>query len=134
MTESVRAVETEFGFVAGRDSLYVDDVQYRLGKVLRLIGEINVSRCSRYAQVSGGRPFRLTFEYPLAIRVVPLEFTWDIHRQTAFDEIVESEWVGSMRSDDHSRIVLPDHTHYRVMTYEDLIDVVARRNSPLRSS
>lgn len=122
MTKKIfRPIETPIGMLRGRDAIFLDTFDFELHGVLRLAGEINGNLASR--PTNRFLRYSLTFSEVLAFKVVELD-SWDYQCQSSFDEIVDSEWCRTLGGK-----ITPDHKHYQIQTYDDVIEVVASRFS-----
>ncbi|MEM7110881.1 MAG: hypothetical protein AAF614_00505 [Chloroflexota bacterium] len=115
-----RPIKTGYGFLAGRDCIYLDDVSFLGGTYrLRLSGEINKSLVSEPPESSEGFiPYELIFSGVLALKVIELD-SWDFECESSFDEILDSEWVASLGGK-----VTSANKHIFIQTYDDVFEVV----------
>ena len=123
MPQRFQPVETPLGIVNGRDGIYLDDIKLsdRTNR-LTLKGVFNTALCS--AADSQSVDFdgcRISFAGVLAFKVIELD-SWDWNSESSFDEILESDWIRELGGK-----VTPDHRHYLVQTYDDVIEVVCER-------
>lgn len=121
MPQRFEPIETPLGFVRGRDGIYLDEVIFRdRTNQLVLIGALNSALCSSAStQEVEFDSCRFTFSGVLAVRVIELD-SWDWTGESSFDEILDSEWI-----DELGGKVTASHRHFRVQTYDDVIDVVS---------
>jgi hypothetical protein len=115
-----RPIETEHGFLAGRDCIFLDEIsfQYRTNTVV-LKGEVNGNLVSNPPE-DGSRwiPYQLVFSGVLALKMLELD-SWDFECASSFDEILDSEWMAALGGK-----VTTDHKHLLVQTYDDVFELV----------
>ncbi len=113
-------IETEYGFLAGRDCIYLDDVSFLNGTYrLRLSGKINKILVSDPPESSERFiPYELVFSGVLALKMIELD-SWDFECESSFDEILDSEWVADLGGK-----VTSTDKHIFVQTYDDVFEVV----------
>jgi hypothetical protein len=117
-------IETEYGILDGRDSIFLDEISMsNRTNNLHLEGELNGSLCSK----SPGEifiPYRLTFEWVLTFKVTELD-TWEAQKngynKSSFDKIEDSEWIKNLAGKK-----TPNHQHFIILTYDDVIEVVCK--------
>jgi hypothetical protein len=121
--ERFEPVETVVGTISGRDAIYLDDVLFDYQKnSAELIGQFNSSLCSRLGD-DEFVDYSLTFEGVLAFTITELDLSTSFGISN-FDRVVDSEWLAGFRESDHSAKVKPNHQHFRIATYDDVIEVV----------
>ena len=105
----------------GRDAIFLDTFDFDVQGVLKLAGEINGDLTSK--STDKFLRYSLTFFDVMAFKVVELD-SWDYQSSSSFDEIVDSEWCRTLGGK-----ITPNHKHFQIQTYDDVIDVVASRFS-----
>ena len=114
-------IETEYGFLSGRDCIYLDDVSFLNGRTykLRLKGKINRNLVSAPPE-SAERfiPYELIFTRVMALKIMELD-SWDFECESSFDEILNSEWVAELGVK-----VSSNAKHIFVQTYDEVFEVV----------
>ncbi|MFO7536573.1 MAG: hypothetical protein R6X32_00775 [Chloroflexota bacterium] len=115
-----RPIETEYGFLAGRDCIFLDDISFLNGTYkLRLKGEINKNLVSDPPESSERFiPYELVFTEVLALKIIELD-SWDFECESSLDEILDSEWIADLGGK-----VSSDHKHIFVQTYDDVFEIV----------
>lgn len=114
-------VKTEYGILAGRDCIYLDEVSFcnRTNR-LHLKGEINGSLCS-IPPAGYWVPYELIFEGVLIQKITGLDI-WTSQQnnapQSSFDEIENPPWL-----DDLSNKKTWPHRHFILHTYDDVFEV-----------
>ena len=113
-------IETEYGFLAGRDCIYLDGVSFADGTYsLRLSGKINKHLASDPPQSPEMFiPYELMFSGVLALKMIELD-SWDFECESSFDEILDSEWIENLGG----KVTSADK-HIFVQTYDDVFEVV----------
>jgi len=120
----VRPVETKYGLLNGRDSIFLDTVSMgnRTNRLL-LKGEFSGSLCSKPASEKW-IPYELIFEWVIASKITELD-TWESQasccNETSFDEIIDSEWLKKIGSKKTS-----EHKHFIILTYDDVVEVICK--------
>lgn len=122
--QRVQPIKTAYGSMRGRDAIHLDSIQFENGtNALRLCGEINGRLCED-APPGDWIPYTLVFDDVLVSHVTELD-TWesqnDWYNESSFDEIIESKWISSMNGK-----VSPEHRHFILKTYDDVIEVICR--------
>ena len=119
--EVYQPIETEIGFLSGRDAIYLDEVIYN-GFDLALAGTING------ALVTGVDErwlhYRIVFSEALAFRSVELDSWYHLYspkvgKKTSFAEILNSRWKAELGGK-----ITPDYKHFYFSTYDDVFDIV----------
>ena len=123
----VHPIKTEFGFLNGRDCIYLDSLSFsNRTNALHLKGEINGSLCSE-APSEKWIVYELTFEGVLASKITELD-TWesqkDWYSESCFDLVERSKWKNMLGGK-----VTDNHQQYIVSTYDDIIEVVCKSYS-----
>ena len=123
--ESYVAIETPIGQLRGRDTIFLEQEDYR-GEERRfsLHGRIPGEHASRAHPV--WYLFDLTFHGVLALRIIELD-SWfhmglSLVSQSQFDEVLNSSWLSQLGGK-----VEPHHRHFSVVTYDDAFDVICER-------
>ncbi len=117
-------IETMYGSLNGRDSIYLDEMSMtnRTNNV-HLKGELNGSLCSKPPSEKW-IPYDLTFEWVLATKVTELD-TWESQKnwynKSSFDQIRESNWLSSLEGK-----ITPEHKHYIILTYDDVVEIICK--------
>ena len=114
-------IKTKYGFLAGRDCIYLDDVSFLNGGTyqLRLKGRINMVLVSDPLKSDESfTPYELFFTGVLALKMIELD-SWDFECASSFDEILESEWIAELGGK-----VSSDDKHVFVQTYDDIFEVI----------
>ena len=120
----VKPIETEYGVLEGRDSIFLDEVSLsNRTNHLHLKGEFNGNLCSKPA-FAKRIPFKLTFEWVIVSKITELD-TWESQRnwynETSFDEIAESDWLNKFGCKKTH-----EYRHFIILTYDDVIEVVCK--------
>lgn len=124
MTQIYKPIETKAGIISGRDAIFLDEIRVSLyPNTIELSGELNSTLCSKLKDENAFIKYQLIFEGVLAFSKIELDFK-EREGASSFDEVENSEWLNSMRENDHSRKVQPDHKHYHLRTYDDVFDIV----------
>jgi len=116
-----RLIETLLGIVRGRDAIYLDSFEYELHSVVKLAGGINGKLASN--PIEKFVKYSLSFTSVLAFKVVELD-SWDYQSESSFDKVVDSDWRKTLGGK-----ITPEHKHYLIQTYDDVIEVVATKFS-----
>ncbi|MAU01874.1 MAG: hypothetical protein CL608_32455 [Anaerolineaceae bacterium] len=118
-----RPIKTEYGFLAGRDCIFLDDVSFLDGThKLRLKGKINKNLVSDPPDtLDHFIPYELVFTGVLALKMIELD-SWDFKCASSFDEVLDSEWVASLGGK-----VTHEDKHIFIQTYDDVFEVVCSR-------
>ena len=114
-------IETELGFLYGRDCIYLDKTEY--GYSLVLYGGINGNLCS-IPQTNRFISYKLTFQEALAVHITELDSMYDLDfwgAESCFDEVNNSSWVKALKGK-----VTPNHKHFSLQTYDDVFEVVCK--------
>ncbi len=115
--------ETVVGNIAGRDAIFLDDVSYT-GGVLILRGDITSSLCSHFEGDAKWISYKLTFWRVIAVQIVEIDLS-DWEGRPSFIEIHGSSWLTQFRQKDTTDRMSLQHKHFRVMTYDDVFDIIA---------
>jgi hypothetical protein len=118
----LQPIETVVGFLSGRDAIFLDEFAYDTHHQLTLRGSFN--------GVVGSRPldeeidYEMTFSDVLAFTVVELESSrvYEFEETFSFAEVIGSGWLPRLAAGDK---FTPEHRHYLVQTYDDLVEIVA---------
>jgi hypothetical protein len=113
-------VVTSVGILQGRDAIFLDSFQFELHGVLTLKGSLNGRLLER--PVNEELAYTLVFTGVLALKVTELD-SWDYSSASSFDEVNPSRWRVELRT----RKMTPEHRHYLVQTYDDVIEVICTR-------
>lgn len=134
--ESCISIKTEIGILWGRDCIFLDRVVMNLERASDLIleGTINTNIVKEFVlpqnmPVSGELPYRLRFSGVLAVQILEYDTWCDLHENdqtvsqdpSSFEEVIDSRWKASL----NGKVTKPDR-HFRVSTYDDIIDVICR--------
>jgi hypothetical protein len=119
----LQPIETVVGFLSGRDAVFLDEFTYDTHQQLTLRGSFN--------GVLGSQPvdeeidYEMTFSGVLAFTVIELESSraYEYEEAFSFAEVIGSGWLPQLAAGDK---FTPEHRHYIVQTYDDLVEVVAR--------
>lgn len=117
-------IKTDYGFLAGRDCIYLDEISFVNGGTyqLRLKGSINGNLVSAPPESTGNFfPYELVFTDVLALKMIELD-SWNFECASSFDEILESEWLEKLGGK-----VTSNHKHIFVQTYDDVFEVVCSK-------
>lgn len=112
-------IETDLGFLYGRDCIYLNKTVY--GHNLILEGKINGNLCGK-EQRDRFIPYRLTFKGVLAVTIVELDSMYHSdswNAESCFDEINNSSWIKNLGGK-----VTSEHKHFSLQTYDDVFEVV----------
>jgi hypothetical protein len=113
-------IETTLGVLSGRDALFLDQIEMDIQQgVLQLKGTINGALLAK--SLNRDIAYVLTFFGVLALQLIELD-SWDNCATSSFDEVWHSRWQVQLGGK-----VTPDHRHYLVQTYDDVIEVVCQR-------
>lgn len=134
--ESIIPIKTEIGILWGRDCIFLDRAVMDLERASDLIleGTINTNIVKEFAppaglSASGELPYRLRFSLVLAVQILEFDTWCDLHdsdpvesaEPSSFEEVLNSRWKASLKG----KVTEPDR-HFRVSTYDDIIDVICR--------
>lgn len=116
MAERYVPIETEAGVLRGR-TVFLDEIthDYRDNSV-SLRGTLLTEKGNELA-------YELTFFGIVSFFMVELDF-YKYRGLSAFDEIVDSKLVVSFKDLDSARKVTQKHRHLRLITYDDVVEVV----------
>jgi hypothetical protein len=64
----------------------------------------------------------VTFEGILGFTMTELDFS--SFGASSFDHVVNSAWIEEFAKNDHSAKLAATHEHFRIATYDDVIEVV----------
>ena len=106
-----------------RTAIFLDSIEFlNRTNELRLRGDLNGKQLSELKQ-EADLPYTLQFSGVLASRVTELD-TWESQKNwyndSSFDEIENSEWIATLGGK-----IGPEHRHFIVSTYDDVIEVIA---------
>ena len=131
MEESEQYVpcETVVGIIAGRDAIYLDDVQYTPSALcLTLRGDLNGSLCSQNKGGAEWITYELTFLGVFAFRMIEIDLSgW--RGQSSFDKVRNSTWLSELLAHDKTQSLSSRHNHFYVMTYDHVFDIIAKSYS-----
>ena len=116
MTERYVPVETEVGVLRGR-TVFLDEIthDYREGSLFL--------RGSLFTEEGEELVYGMKFLGIIFFSMVELDL-YKYRGLSAFDEIVDSKLVESFKDLDSARKITPGHRHFRLITYDDAIQVV----------
>ena len=127
-----KIITTTIGTLRGRDCVFLDRLSMSDSAMLVLEGTINTGVVRQFIApndmpASGELPYTLTFRGVLAVQVYELD-TWESQEhddnvllESSFEEIVDSPWIASLQGK-----ITPNDRHFRLMTYDDVVDVICR--------
>jgi hypothetical protein len=116
-------VETQFGILQGRDTIFVDAVSLTLSPgQLTLSGTINGSNASHNPTLQDFH-YTFIFHQVLALKVIELD-SWNWVSPSCFAQIINSQWLAQLKGK-----VTPDYQHYLLQTYDDVFDIVCLSTS-----
>ncbi|MCY1020635.1 hypothetical protein [Pyxidicoccus sp. MSG2] len=125
--ERAEPVMTELGSLWGRDTLFLDEVDYNhRGQCLTLRGTLDGMHTS-VAHPSSDIPFEFRFRQFVLVQVTELDISGFMGRfkgRGIFFELKNSRWLAEARQLGHSDKATPKHRHYIVATYDDVFEVV----------
>ncbi len=126
-------VQTAIGTLWGRDCIFLDRLSMPDTSTLVLKGTINTGIVRQFVPpeqmpTSEELPYVLRFNGVLATHILELD-TWQSQHDSednafmgsSFEELVDSRWLSSLAGK-----VTPNHRHFAVLTYDDVIDVICR--------
>lgn len=120
MAATYRPIESPLGTLNGRDCIFLRGVsllEHQNDLVLRC--SVDEGLCSKgRSDVVAGVPTTMTFRGVLALLMIELD-SWDWSGESSFDEVVDSEWVRTLRGK-----VTSAHRHFVVQTYDNVFQVV----------
>ena len=127
MDEELLPIETPLGLLNGRDCIFVDKVDYDVGSnSVVLYGEINGNLCSRDVARKSYIPYRLQFDQVYYFLCVELDCDLRRTRSTlSLARVKDSTLIAALRSNDFDHKLSPLHSHYYVVTYDDVFEIVS---------
>jgi hypothetical protein len=110
-------IETPFGYLHGRDSIYLDRVVFEDG-TNTVILEGSVTCISKNPENIDFTGYSLRFTGVLAFRCLELDSSkWDW--ESCFEEILDSDWIRTLGGK-----VTRKNRHFFIQTYDDVFDIV----------
>jgi hypothetical protein len=99
-------VETPFGILQGRDTVFVETISLSLSPgELKLSGFINGAHASRNPALLDFT-YTFTFHQVLALSLLELD-SWDWKSKSCFDQVINSQWFTRLKGE-----ITPDYRHY----------------------
>jgi len=124
MKQTHRPIDTGVGELQGRTGIALDSFYFNMGTLsLELEGGFLPTHATSSADEVG---FKLIFAGLLAFQMIELD-TWESMLTSedagisSFDEVLNSEWLARMGGK-----ASPKHKHYRLITYDYVIDVICQ--------
>ena len=121
--ETYQPVETQIGFLWGRDAIYLTEVHYD-GHDLLLEGSINGHLATKTTEK--WLRYAIVFSGVLAFRSVELDSWHHLYspakiEKTSFAEVINSRWKTDLGGK-----VTPSDKHFYFSTYDDVFDIICR--------
>ncbi len=127
MEQNFEPIETEVGFIRGRDAIFLDEINFNYQKhTVVFSGEFNNSVWSNRINDDKWIKYSLTFSGVLSFRMIELDFG-DFKAKSSFDLVQNSKWIAEMQDFDSASKVKPDHKHYFLQTYDDVFEIVSQQ-------
>lgn len=116
----------ELGKVWGRDSIYLDKIEFNGTHSVKLTGDFNGSLCENVKD-SGWISYELTFSGLLEFRIVELDFFSSSDYTSSFEKVKNSDRINEFsKSLEHFKLK-ESHEHFIFHTYDDVIEVIASK-------
>jgi hypothetical protein len=139
MAEKITPIETEVGFITGRDAIYLKDIIFIHDGEYCIKGMLNGYNCT-LTDEDVDLPFSLTFKGVLLWRAVELDFAereLNIETDSCFDFIENSEKLTNIRAYNKGKIdrgydkngKYSDevwHQHFILSTYDTVFEIIAQ--------
>ncbi len=143
MAQKITPIETEVGFITGRDAIYLKDIIFIHDSEYCVKGVVLGTNCTKIV-IDVELPFSLTFKGVLLWRAVELDFAervTNIETDSCFDLIEYSEILKNIRSWDVAASTgkidrgydkngkFSDeiwHQHFVLSTYDTVFEIVAQ--------
>lgn len=124
-----QAIKTLVGIVAGRNAIYLHNIEHRYeDQTIVFEGIFESQLCSDYAGNKEELKYKITFNRVLYFRMVELDhYPLNILNETvsSIDENIDSQLIQELKAKDSAFKVRPEHRHFIIATYDDIFDVVA---------
>lgn len=142
-TQKATAIETEVGFISGRDAIYLHKINSITDSEVTFSGELNGYNCSKIDR-DIDVPFSLTFKGILMWQAVELDFAeriFNIETDSCFDLIEYSEKIAKITALDIEASVGKInrgydknekfsneiwHQHFVLSTYDTVFEIIAQ--------
>lgn len=114
----------ELGKVWGRDSIYLDKIEFDGTHSVKLTGDFNGSLCENVKD-SSWVSYELTFSGLLEFRTVELDFFSNSDYTSSFERVRASERINEFSKSSQNFKLKESHEHFIFHTYDDVIEVIA---------
>lgn len=114
----------ELGKVWGRDSIYLDKIEFEGTHSVKLTGDFNGSLCEN-VKGSSWVSYELTFSGLLEFRIVELDFFSHSDYTSSFERVKDSERIKEFSNSSQNFKLKESHEHFIFHTYDDVIEVLA---------
>ena len=119
-----KEIVTQVGIIDGRDSIYLDEVEFTVNELI-FKGKINGNSCTNNYFKKEWIKYTLKFYNTLYFDCVELDFN-KIENQFAssFDLVTNSEIIKSFQN--QSKKLTEQHSHYGLFTYDYIFQIIAK--------
>jgi hypothetical protein len=114
----------QLGKVWGRDSIYLDKIEFEGTHSVKLIGDFNGSLCEKIKE-SKWISYELTFKGLLEFKMTELDFYSSSEYTSSFEKAIDSDKMKEFASNSQNFKLKDSHEHFIFHTYDDVIELIA---------